>query len=134
LNDIHELLKSNIKTKMTLSTTIPEVPKNDENKNRNKKKEDSEGKDEFGKIESYQLMKISGYIYSSSKPSSNNLAKKYIYAIKEGAMVNGDINGKVEDISPENHEHEVLVNGKPILIPTEYYKDGEKNGDKELKN
>jgi len=134
LSNIYNLLfKSNIKTKMTLSTTIPKVP-NDENKNSNGKKEDSEGEDEFKKIESYQLMKISGYIYSSSKPSSNNLAKKYIYAIEEGAIVNGDINGDIVDISPDDYEHEILVNGKPILIPTKYYKDGEKNGDKEPKN
>ena len=76
---------------------------------------------EFEKIISYQLMKISGYVYSSSNYSSLTKAKKYIYAIKEGAIVEGEIKGDIVDISPKNHNHEVLVNGKPILIPTKYY-------------
>ncbi len=122
--NMRDSFDSDIKTRMVLSTTIPN---GDENKNEDKE-------NEFNKIKSYQLMKISGYIYSSSKPSSNNLAKKYIYAIKEGAMIKGKIDGKVVDISPKNHKHEVLVNGKPILIPTKYYKNGEKNEDQEPKN
>jgi CRISPR-associated protein Csm4 len=104
-NDLKELFdkKDEINTRMTLSTTIP--------------KDESE----FEKIISYQLMKISGYVYSSSNYSSLTKAKKYIYAIKEGAIVEGEIKGDIVDISPKNHNHEVLVNGKPILIPTKYY-------------
>jgi len=88
---------------MTLSTTIP---KNEE---------------EFKKIISYQLMRIGGYVYSSSNYSSLTKAKKYIYAIKEGAMIEEEIEGEIVDIHPKGYDHEVLVNGKPILIPTKYY-------------
>jgi CRISPR-associated protein Csm4 len=114
-NDLKELFdeKDEINTRMTLSTTIP--------------KDESE----FNKIISYQLMKISGYVYSSSnyssiiKSNSSYLpiarAKKYIYAIKEGAMVKEEIKGKIENIEPDNYNHEVLVNGEPILVPTKYY-------------
>ncbi|XRO75405.1 type III-A CRISPR-associated RAMP protein Csm4 [Methanocaldococcus sp. 28A] len=95
--------KDKIETNMAISITIP---KNEH---------------EFEKIVSYQLMKIGGYVYS---PYTLTKAKKYIYAIKEGAIIRGEIEGKTENLSPKNYKHEVLVNGKPILIPTKYYDNG----------
>jgi len=109
--------------RMILSITIP----NDE--------------EEFENFNGYQLIKIGGYIYSSSNKiiekdgklhMLSNIKyltklKKNVYALMEGSICNKEINGKTLDLKPENIkleiDHEIIMNGQPILIPVVSYKE-----------
>jgi CRISPR-associated protein Csm4 len=107
------------KRKMTLSIT---VPKND---------------DEFKKFINYQLIKIGGYIYSPIEAKCLTKLKKNVYVLAEGSVCkcndkDDDIKGDILDLKPENTRpeinHEVILNGKPILIPVVSYEELNKEG------
>jgi len=93
-----ELDNNSNKKYMTLSITVPK-------------------EEEFKSFCSYQLIKISGYISSSSNIKYITKLKKSVYALKEGSICKKPIEGQILDLRPENVNHEILLNGRPILLP-----------------
>ena len=78
---------------------------------------------EFENFNSYQLIKIGGYIYSSSNIEHITKLKKNVYALTEGSICEKSVEGQVLDLKPDTVEHEVILNGRPILIPVVSYEE-----------
>ena len=76
---------------------------------------------EFENFNSYQLIKIGGYIYSSSNMEHITKLKKNVYALTEGSICEKSVEGQVLDLKPDTVEHEIVLNGRPILIPIVSY-------------
>lgn len=76
---------------------------------------------EFENFNSYQLIKIGGYIYSSSNMEHITKLKKNVYALTEGSICEKSVEGQVLNLKPDTVEHEIVLNGRPILIPIVSY-------------
>jgi len=106
---IDKCMNSNYPYNMSLSLTLPK----DEN--------------EFKKSISYYLIERKGYIYRSTNTTKR---KKSIRMLSEGSIFSGKIEGKIENVSPEN-AYKVYKYGKffgmPINIKQEENQENEHN-------
>jgi CRISPR-associated protein Csm4 len=88
--------------------------------------------EEFENFNNYQLIKIGGYIYSSSNIGYIKLLKMNAYGLMEGSICNEEINGKILNLKPKNDklkiDHEIILNGHPILIPVVSYDEFNEEG------
>ena len=100
----NKLNENNTNAFVSLSITIPK------------------NEDELNSFESYQLIKVGGYIYSSTKIEYIKKLKKIIYVLSEGSICNTKINGTLKDLKPVDVSHEIILNGKPLLLPISYEK------------
>jgi len=84
-------------------------------------------KDEFDSFENYDIVIRGGGSVSfdteddneENKPEYSDYRKKQVRMIAEGAIVNGNVEGRLVDVSPEkgNEEHKYFRNGKCFTIP-----------------
>ncbi|MBW9222471.1 type III-A CRISPR-associated RAMP protein Csm4 [Methanothermococcus sp. SCGC AD-155-C09] len=82
--------------------------------------------EEFKNFYSYQLIKIGGYIYSSSNMGYITKLKRSVYVLREGSICEKPVEGQILDLRPDDKntvEHEVILNGCPILIPIVSYEE-----------
>ncbi|MBW9220634.1 type III-A CRISPR-associated RAMP protein Csm4 [Methanothermococcus sp. SCGC AD-155-M21] len=82
--------------------------------------------EEFKNFYSYQLIKIGGHIYSSSNIEYITKLKRSVYALREGSICEKPVEGQILDLRPGDKnivEHEVILNGCPILIPIVSYEE-----------
>ena len=88
--------------------------------------------EELKNFNSYQLIKIGGYIYSSSNIANITKLKKNVYGLMEGSICNNSINGDTLNLKPDNDklkiDHEIILNGHPILIPVISYEEHNEEG------
>lgn len=79
-------------------------------------------KKEFESFETYGLSKIGGYIYTTTKIQKiGDKLKNTVYAISEGSVCNRRIEGKICSLKPKNAPHDIILNGKPVLLPIKVF-------------
>lgn len=66
----------------------------------------------------YQLIKRGGYITHAHNPNKTTWRKKTVYMFQEGSIFHAKyLEGKVADLAPENFEHSIYREGRPVFIP-----------------
>lgn len=73
--------------------------------------------DEFKAFLSYDIVKRGGGSIGVEGNDANE--RKQVRMIKEGAILNRNVNGRIVDVSPENnfYKHKIFRNGKSFIIP-----------------